>query len=127
MIASASHSVRRSLAEVVFHMQESPHEPMTPGPVIPEVMRPTQYGAAPHSDIEILTTFDDDTSSTRDDYTAWVTADPTTIRARHMTDKGDAKPVFREARIRKCPSPSEYKFDTSNLGTWVQTRNTKRH
>ena len=50
------------------------------------------------------------------DYTAWVTADPTIIRARHMTDKGNAKPVFREASIRKClSSPLECKFDTSKL------------
>ena len=30
----------------------------------------------------------------------WVTANPTTTRARHMTEKGSAKAVFREARIR---------------------------
>ena len=30
--------------------------------------------------------FNDDTSSVRDDYTVWMTADPTTVRARHMTN-----------------------------------------
>ena len=103
-----------------LHVQKSLHEPATPEPVIPEVIRPAQCGATPQrlllprSDIEILTIFDDVTSSIRDHYTAWVTADPTTIRASHMTDKGKAKPVFREARIRKClSSASEYKFNTS--------------
>ena len=88
------------------------------------------YGAAPQrlplprSDIEILTTFNDDTSSIRDDYTAWATADPTTVRARHMTDRGQAKPVSREARIRKClSSPSEYKFAASKpIWLLAQTR-----
>ena len=38
----------------------------------------------------------------------------TICRARHMTDKGDAKPVFRETLIKTClSSPAEYKFDTS--------------
>ena len=47
----------------------------------------------PRSDVEILTTFYDDTSSIRDDYTARVTADPTTKRARHVTDTGNATSV----------------------------------
>ena len=50
----------------------------------------------------------DDTSSIRNDYTAWVTAHPTTVRARHMTDKGDAAPVFRAAFEKTClSSPPE--------------------
>ena len=132
-----SNIARRPLGWVFCpHAQEPHHEP-----VIPEVIRPTQYGSAPQrllvprSDSEILTLFDDDTSSERDDYTTWVTADPTTFRARHMTDKGDAAPVFREPYTRTCgSSPSEYKFDTrkpnrllaltrisvSGLGTQVQ-------
>ena len=102
------------------HVQVSLHEPVTSDPVFPDVICPSQQCCTtqrlplPRSDIEILTTFNEDTSSIRDDYAAWVTADPTTFRARHMTDKGAAKPVFREARVRKCfSSPSEYKFDAS--------------
>ena len=88
--------------------------------VIPDVTHPTQCGTTPQrlplppSDIEILTHFDDDISSIRDDYSPWVTADPTAVRTRHMTNKGNAEPVFREAFQRTCLScPSEYKFDTN--------------
>ena len=64
--------------------------------------------------MEIFTLFNEDKSSIRDDYIAWLTADPTTIRARTMTDKGNAAPVFHKAFKRTClSSPSEYKFDTS--------------
>ena len=92
------------------HVQEPPDEPVTLKPVIPEVIHPIQYGSTPQrlllsrSDIEILALFNDDTSSIRDDYTAWVTADPTAIRARHMTNKGNAAPVFREAFEKACLS-----------------------
>ena len=86
---------------------QPPHEPVT--------IHPAQYGSSPQrlllhrSDIETLTLFDDDTSSVRDDYTRLVTADPTTFRARHMTGKGNAAPVFRVAFKRTClSSPSEY-------------------
>ena len=48
-------------------------------------------------DIEILTLFNDDISSIRDDCTAWVTADPSTFRVRHMTNKGIAAPLFWDA------------------------------
>ena len=113
-----------------LHVQEPPNEPVTLKPAIPEVIHPIQPGSTPQrpllprSDIEILTLFDDDISSIRDDHTLWVTADPTTVRARHMTDKGNAKPVFREARFRKClSSPSEYKFDSSKPNRlFTQTR-----
>ena len=74
---------------------------------IPEVINTTQYGSTPQrllvprSDIEILTLFNDDISSIRDDYTVWLMADPTTFRARHMTNKGNAAPVFRKAFEKK--------------------------
>ena len=51
----------------------------------------------PRSDIEILTLFNDDISSIRDDHTVWVTADPTTFRVRHITNKGVAAPLFWDA------------------------------
>ena len=79
-----------------LHVPGPPDEPITLKLAIPEVIHPIQYGSSPQrllfprSHIEILTLFNDDMSSIRDDYTAWVTADPTTILARHMTNKGNA-------------------------------------
>ena len=99
---------------------------------IPEVINTTQYGSTPQrlllprSDIEILTLFNDDISSIRDDYTVWLMADPTTFRARHMTNKGNAAPVFRKAFEKKktgLSSPPEFLFDTSRPhGLLEQTR-----
>ena len=91
-----------------LHVQEPPNEPGTLKPAIPEVVHPIQYGSTPQrlllprSDIEILTLFNDDILSKRDEYTVWVTADPTAVRARHMTNRGNAAPVFREAFEKTC-------------------------
>ena len=89
-------------------------------PVVPEIVHPVQYGITPkrlllpHSDTEILSYIDDDISSIRDGYTAWVMSDATTTRERHMACKGVAVPAFRKANERRNPSlQPKYRFDTS--------------
>ena len=84
----------------------------TSHPITPSVV--PQRLLLHRSDIEILTLFDDDTSSIRDDYTTWVTADPTTVRARHMTDKGT---VSRS--LHKNTSGTDA-HQYLGLGTWNQ-------
>ena len=110
-------------------MKEPPYEPVTLKPAIPEVIHPIQYGSTPQrlllprSDIEILMLFNDDISSNRDDNTVWVTADPTTLRARQMTNIGEAAPVFREAIEISCPSfPPEFWFTSRPNRLLEQTR-----
>ena len=112
-----------------LHVPQPPNEPVTLKPLIPEVIHPIQCGSTPQrlllprSDIEILTLFDDDTSSIRDDHTAWVTAGPTTIRARHMTNKGNAAPVFWAAFEKACLSfLPEYRFTRRPNRQLEQTR-----
>ena len=68
--------------------------------------------------MEILTLFDDDTSSIRNGHKVSVIADPTNVRVRHMASEGNAAPVFREAFERRILSPQpEYRFDTSRPNT----------
>ena len=73
------------------HVPGPPNEPVTLKPAILEVIHPIQYGSAPQrpllprSDIGILILFIDDISSIRDDFTVWVTVDPTTFRTCRRT------------------------------------------
>ena len=63
-----------------------PDESILVKPIVPEFIPPIQYGIKPQrlclrrSDSEILTGFDDDVSSVRDDCTALVMSDPVTFR-----------------------------------------------
>ena len=88
--------------------------------MVPEIVHPIQHVITPkrlllpHSDTEILTHNDDDISSIRDGYTAWVMSAATTTRERHMACKGGAEPTFRKANERRNPSPQpKYRFGTS--------------
>ena len=101
------------------HVQEPPYEPVRLKPVIPEVIHLMKYGSTPQwlllprSDSEILTLFNDDTSSIRDDYTAWVTAN-SNYHTRPSHIQSNAAPVFPAAFEKAClSSPSEYNFDIS--------------
>ena len=73
-----------------LRVQEPPVEPVSLKRASPEVIHPIQYGSTPQrlllprSDIGILTLFNDDILSKRDDYTVLVTADLTAVRARHI-------------------------------------------
>ena len=95
-------------------------EPAALKPVVPEIVHPIQYGITPtrlllpHSDTEILSYNDDDISSIRDGYTAWVMSDASTTRERHMACTSSAVFAFRKANERRNRSPqSKYRFDTS--------------
>ena len=97
-----------------------PGEPAALKPVVPEIVHPIQYGIAAkrsllfHSDTEILSCIDDDISSTRDGFSAWVMSDATTTRELHMACKSSAVPAFRKANERRNPSHQPiYRFDTS--------------
>ena len=82
-------------------------------------IRPVQFGIftkrllLPHPDDEILSGYDEDVSSIRDGYTAWVKADLATILKRHLVCLDGANPVFRDAQDKKLSSPSlNYRFNT---------------
>ena len=97
-----------------------PNESIVVKPIVPEFIPPIQYGIKPQrlclrrSESEILTGFDDDVSSVRDDCTARVMSDKVTFRESHMTYKQNVTPVFRKAFEKKPRSPElEYGFDTS--------------
>ena len=102
------------------HVLGPPDEPATLKPAVPEIVHPIQHGITPkrlllpHSDTEILTRIDDDISSIRDGYTAWVMSDATTMRERHLACKGGEVRAFRKAHERRNPSHQpKYRFDTS--------------
>ena len=84
----------------------------------PHIVHPIHDGITPkrlllpHSDTEILSYTDDDISSIRDGYTAWVVCDATTTRERHMASKGSAVPAFRKAYERRMHSPSQNTVST---------------
>ena len=59
-----------------------------------------------------LAGYEEDVSSIRDGFSAWVKADPETILKRHLFDAKGANPAFREAPVREhSPSNEEYRFD----------------
>ena len=66
----------------------------------------------PSPDAEIVSGYEEDVSSIRDGFSAWVKSDPETILKRHLVDAKGANPAFREAPTRKhSPSNEEYRFD----------------
>ena len=56
--------------------------------------------ALPHHD-EILSGYEEDVSSIRDGFSAWVKTDPETILMRHVVDANGFYPAFREAPARR--------------------------
>ena len=63
---------------------------------------------------EILSGYEKDVSSIRDDFTAWVKTDPETILKRHVVDSKGIYPAYREAPARRhCPSSPGYHFDNN--------------
>ena len=97
-------------------------EPLdAPAPVEPCVgdsIHPVQFGVfpnrilLPYPDNEILSGYEEDVSSIRDGYTAWVKVDPASTLERHVVSLNSANPIFREAQHRRHSSPNpEYRFD----------------
>ena len=83
-------------------------------------IHPVQFGSLrqrfnlPHPDAEILSGYEEDASSIRDGFSAWVKSDPETILHRHIVDAKGANPAFREAPVRKhSRSKEEYRFDNN--------------
>ena len=81
---------------------------------------PKQFGAFPRSIVlpypyrEILSGYEEDVSSMRDDFTAWVKSDHETILKRHVVDSKGIYPAYREAPARRhSPSSSGYHFDNN--------------
>ena len=79
---------------------------------------PAQFGILPkrlslqYPDAEILSGYEEDVSSIRDGFSAWVKSDPEAILHRHIVDAKGADPAFREAPLRKhAPTEEEYRFD----------------
>ena len=71
------------------HELRPPHEPAALKSVVPDIVHPIQDGITPkllllpHSDSELLSYIDDD-SSARDGYITWVMSAATATRERHM-------------------------------------------
>ena len=81
---------------------------------------PSQCGPTPRrlalrrTDIELLTYFDEDTSSFRDGYTSWTIAAPRLTRVRHVAGNNAHVAGYRKAAERRMPAPqSEYQYDTN--------------
>ena len=67
--------------------------------------------ALPYSYDEILSGCEEDVSSVRDGFSAWVKTDPETILRRHVVDAKGFYPPFREAPARRHePSSQEYRL-----------------
>ena len=97
-----------------------PDEPLTLKPYVPEIIHNIQYRPPPQrlhlhrSDNEILTNFDEDVSSIRDGFTAWVGSNAAETRSRHFANSSPSgtAPVFRKASEKKSMSQLlEYQFD----------------
>ena len=66
----------------------------------------------PYPNAEILSGCEEDVSSIRDGFSAWVKSSPETILHRHIADAKGAHPAFRKAPVRKhSPSKEEHRFD----------------
>ena len=82
------------------------------GAPVPQFFHPVQFGilpkrsSLPYPDAEILSGYEEDVSSVRGGFSAWVKSDPETILHRHFVDAKGANPAFREAPVRKH-SPSK--------------------
>ena len=96
-----------------FHVQEPPYEPVTLNPVIPEIIRPIQYGSTPRrllltrSDIEILTLFDDDTSYIRETRISILTWNP---GPRRGTAGANERHIYRKLWTICSTKPSQTVF-----------------
>ena len=74
--------------------------------ILPELL------SQPNPDAEILSVYEEDVSSMRDRFSAWVKSHPETKLHRHIVDAKGANPAFREVPVRKhSPSKEEYSFD----------------
>ena len=102
------------------HVPGPPDEPLTLKPYVPRIIHNIQYRPPPQrlqpyrSDHEILTNFDDDVSSTRNGFTAWVESDAAVTRSRHLANSSPSGTalVFRKASEKKSMSQLlEYQFD----------------
>ena len=92
----------------------------------------------------MLSGYEEDVSSIRDGYTAWVKVDPAATLERHLVSSDSANPIFREAQDRRHSSPNPvYRFHNDvpnrlreqtrlsilswNLGPSKTTSRGKRH
>ena len=82
-----------------------------------QFVHPRQVGtfpkrlALPYPSDEILSGHEEDVSSIRDGFTAWVKTDPETVLRRHVVDAKGFYPAYREAAARRHePSSQEYSF-----------------
>ena len=67
--------------------------------------------ALPYPFDEILSGHEEDVSSIRDGFSAWVKTDPETLLKRHVVDAKGLHPAFREAPARRHElSSQEYRF-----------------
>ena len=92
--------------------------PVPPKARVRNFIHPVQLGifpkrlSLPYPVAEILSRYEENVSSIRDGFSAWVKSDPETILQRHIVDAKGANPSFREAATRKqSPSNEEYRFD----------------
>ena len=92
--------------------------PLLPKKHVCNYIHPKQYGPfpdrlkLPYSDEEILSGYEEDVSSIRDGFTAWVKTEFATILERHTGDNRKVNAVFREASARKhVTSCQEYHFN----------------
>ena len=91
------------------HVPGPPDEPLTLKPYVPRILHNIHCGTPPRrpqlhrSDSEILTHFDEDISSIRDGYTAWVVSDAAATRNCHIVNKSarGIAPAFRKASEKK--------------------------
>ena len=92
-----------------------------PAPVatrVRDAIHPVQFDifpnrlTLPYPHDEILSGYEEDASSIRDGYTAWVKVEPASTPERHPVSSNSANPIFREARDRRHSSPNpEYHFN----------------
>ena len=85
--------------------------------VFTSLFTPDQFGIMPkrlpwpHRDDEILSGHEEDVSSIKDGYTAWVMTDPELILERHLVSKSGAMTIYRDSHDRRHSSPNpEYRF-----------------
>ena len=72
--------------------------------------QPTSFAIPP--DDEIIFGYEEDASSMRDGYTAWVKVDPASTLERHLVSLNCANPIFHDSHNRRHCSPNpEYRFN----------------
>ena len=88
--------------------------------------RPKQFGTFPKRLIfpyQILSGYEEDVSSIRDGFSAWVKTDPEVTLRRHVVDAKRANQAFREAPVRKhSPFCQERRFNSDVPNRLIEQR-----